>query len=99
VRGEVKKMTTKTEVINVKVPATLFNEIEKLTQGRYLSKGEFTRAAIVRFLSSLGFFKPFSVRIREIRKEVQTKVKGKFTPEEEINELRRVRKNLWKRKG
>ena len=91
-------MATKTEVINIKVPATLFKEIERLTPDRFLSKGEFTRAAIVRFLSSLGLFKPFSVKMREIREQVQTKVKEKFTPEKEIKELRRIRKELWTRK-
>ena len=93
---------TDTEVINIKVPATLFKEIEECTKGRYLSKGEFVRSAIVRFLSSLGFFKPFSVRMKEIREEVQVRMREretgkKFSPEKEIEEIRRIRKELWSR--
>lgn len=94
-------MATKTEVINIKVPATLFKEIEKLTRRRYLSKGEFTRAAIVRFLSSLGFAKPFSLRMQEIREEIQEEMRRRnleFDPEKEIEELRSIREKLWKKK-
>ncbi len=92
---------TSTEVINIKVPATLFREIDNFAKERYLSKGEFVRSAIVRFLIKLGFFKPFSMRMRELGEEMQmmakTKEKIKHTPEEEIEELRRIRKNLWRR--
>ena len=93
-------MTT-TEVINIKVPTQLFREIDNFSKERYLSKGEFVRSAIVKFLVKLGFFKPFSLRMRELGEEMQmmakTKENMKHAPEEEIEELRRIRKNLWRR--
>ena len=92
-----------TEVINIKVPATLFMEIDEFTKKRYLSKGEFVRSSILRFLTSLGFVKPFSLRMRESREQINRRMKietkEKFTPDKEIKALRRIRRYVWSRNG
>lgn len=92
---------TETKVLTIKVPDSLFKDIETVTKEYYLSKGEFVRSAVVKFLIKLGFLKPFSLQMRELRREMRSKMEQRgeaFSPEEEIEELRKIRGELWRKK-
>ncbi len=87
---------TETMVLTIRMPEDLFDEMEENTGGRYLGKGEFVRAALMRLLAELGFVKPFSARMRENREKLRARLGGReLDPEEEIRELKKIRGGIW----
>lgn len=82
-----------TVVVTVELPNIVDKELDKYSK-EYMSKGEFIRSAIIKYLRKLGFFRPWQEQIKKIRAKVQ-KTGKRFDPEYEIKELRKIRERLW----
>ncbi len=82
-----------TVVVTVELPNLIGKELDKYSK-EYMSKGEFVRSAIIRYLRKLGFFRPWQEQIKKIRAKVQKAGKS-FDPEDEIKELRKIRGKIW----
>ncbi|MCG2827421.1 MAG: ribbon-helix-helix domain-containing protein [Thermoplasmatales archaeon] len=82
-----------TVVVTVELPNIVDKEVDRYSK-EYMSKGEFVRSAIIRYLRKLGFFRPWQEQIKKVRAKVQ-KTGKKFDPEDEIKELRKIREKIW----
>lgn len=85
-----------TVVVTIKLPDAIDKELNKYSK-RYMSKGEFVRSALIKYLQKLGFFRPWQEQMKKIRARVQ-KAGKKFDPKDEIKELRKLREKLWAEK-
>jgi Arc/MetJ-type ribon-helix-helix transcriptional regulator len=89
----------KTVVLPLRLPKKLLEEIDCLVKaGLYESRSEALRDAVRRLIESKGLLlEPHRYYRLRVEEAVASSKSAKFSPDEVVEELRKIREELWRK--